>query len=169
MENWTEKIKKILKEIRTQRRWRVVLTTMAGAVVFVTTYALILPGITLEEEVALEDPGIFLEGDFAEDAFAEDTFAEDAEAGLPADGEDGFFLSDDMLFAEDQELDGFADADLSGGLDTLEDYEEYDGSADADGLSLDADAAGLDDGIMADGFLIEDGEDFALTDEFSPF
>ena len=167
MENWTEKIKKILKEIRTQRRWRVVLTTMAGAVVFVTTYALILPGITLEEEVALEDPGIFLEGDFAEDAFAEDTFAEDAEAGLPADGEDGFFLSDDMLFAEDQELDGFADADLSGGLDTLEDYEEYDGSADADGLSLDADAAGLDDGIMADGFLIEDGEDLALTDELS--
>ena len=167
MENWTEKIKKILKEIRNQRRWRVVLTTMAGAVVFVTTYALILPGITLEEEVALEDPGIFLEGDFAEDAFAEDTFAEDAEAGLPADGEDGFFLSDDVLFAEDQELDGFADADLSGGLDTLEDYEEYDGSADADGLSLDADAAGLDDGIMADGFLIEDGEDLALTDELS--
>ena len=167
MENWTEKIKKILKEIRTQRRWRVVLTTMAGAVVFVTTYALILPGITLEEEVALEDPGIFLEGDFAEDAFAEDAFAEDAEAGIPADDEDGFFLSDDVLFAEDQELDGFADADLSGGLDTLEDYEEYDGSADADGLSLDAADAGLADGIMADGFLIEDGEDLALTDELS--
>ena len=154
MENWTEKIKKILKEIRSQRRWRVILTTMAGAVVFVTTYALILPGITLEEEVALEDPGIFLEGDFAEDA----------EAELPVDGGEEFFLEDDLLVAEDQELDGFADAGMADDLATLEGYQEYEGAVDAEALGLDA---GLADGIVTDGFLIEDTETLELEDELS--
>ena len=154
MENWTEKIKKILKEIRSQRRWRVILTTMAGAVVFVTTYALILPGITLEEDVALEDPGIFLEGDFAEDA----------EAELPVDGGEEFFLEDDVLFAEDQELDGFVDSGMASDLATLEGYQEYEGDVDAEALGLDA---GLADGIVTDGFLIEDAETLELEDELS--
>ena len=36
---------------------------LAGVVVFATTYALILPAITIETDVAEEDPGIVLNSD----------------------------------------------------------------------------------------------------------
>ncbi len=49
---WQNKIKKYKKRL---------LTALAAMVVFVTTYALIIPAITLEQEVAEQDPGIVFE------------------------------------------------------------------------------------------------------------
>lgn len=40
--------RKYTKENRRRRMWRRILSTMASIVVFCTTYALILPAITLE-------------------------------------------------------------------------------------------------------------------------
>ena len=48
--NMLSRAEKILVAQRRSRRWRKVVSVLAAIVVFVTTYALILPAITLERE-----------------------------------------------------------------------------------------------------------------------
>ena len=55
--------KRILNDKKHSYCRRALVTTLAGVVVFVTTYSLILPAITLESEVAEEMPGFFMEAD----------------------------------------------------------------------------------------------------------
>ena len=43
------------------RRWRRVVTFMAMVVVFATTYAMILPAITLEKEKGEPEKGVYLD------------------------------------------------------------------------------------------------------------
>ena len=51
----------ILKDNKHKKQWRVFSTIMAGVVVFVTTYSLILPAITLEDSAARRMEGLYLE------------------------------------------------------------------------------------------------------------
>lgn len=46
------RIRAILKDRRTRRFWARIISVMAGVVVFISTYALILPAITMEREAA---------------------------------------------------------------------------------------------------------------------
>ncbi|MBQ4365733.1 MAG: hypothetical protein II804_05665, partial [Clostridia bacterium] len=46
---------KLSAAVRRNRKWLVML---AGVIVFVTTYALILPAITIDKDTALEEPGL---------------------------------------------------------------------------------------------------------------
>ena len=75
--------------------WRGVMTALSAVIVFATTYALILPAITLDSGTAYEEPGIEVgEGEI----FIEDEFdgyeAEPQETGEP----------DDAIFFEDEEF-----------------------------------------------------------------
>ena len=47
-----EKIRKLLKDRRFRRFWTRVVSSVAALVVFVTTYALVLPAITMEKTAA---------------------------------------------------------------------------------------------------------------------
>ena len=48
-QNVLQKIAKYLTEYKGRKRWQKVVTCMAAVVVFCTTYALILPAITMED------------------------------------------------------------------------------------------------------------------------
>ena len=61
MERLLELIKLFLSEHGRMRTYRRILSVFISIVVFTTTYALILPAITLEAEVAQEQPGIEIE------------------------------------------------------------------------------------------------------------
>lgn len=53
--NLLSKIAQILRSQQQRSRWRRVVTCMAAVVVFCTTYALILPAITLTASCGLEE------------------------------------------------------------------------------------------------------------------
>ena len=60
---WLKKIVQYyLENHRKLSRWKKVVSIMAALVVFVTTYALILPAITVDKESSTPDKGIYLEG-----------------------------------------------------------------------------------------------------------
>ncbi len=54
-------ISKLLKIKQMPRTWRYTITALACVVIFTTTYALVLPAITVDKETAEEDPAIVLE------------------------------------------------------------------------------------------------------------
>ena len=58
-----QKIRQFLREIRRQKVLRRVVSILAAIVVFITSYALILPAITMERKTAEQDPGILLDAD----------------------------------------------------------------------------------------------------------
>lgn len=66
------------------KKWKVAVTVMAAIVVFITTYALILPAITLDEDTAEKQGGIELR----ENAAPADEDMDVAEEPEPAAGED---------------------------------------------------------------------------------
>lgn len=70
-------LNKITAAIQRNKKWLVVL---AGVVVFVVTYALILPAITIDTDTAVDEPGI-------EVVIQESEIAEESE-GAPGDGEE---------------------------------------------------------------------------------
>ena len=70
-------LNKITAAIRRNKKWLVVL---AGVIVFVVTYALILPAITIDTDTAVDEPGI-------EVVIQESEIAEESE-GAPGDGEE---------------------------------------------------------------------------------
>ena len=79
----------LLNKNKKHKHWTRLVLAAAGIVVFFTTYALILPALTLEEDTAEDMPGIFLEEDgFFDDAFEPENDWDvsvsepDAEAGI---------------------------------------------------------------------------------------
>ena len=108
------------------RAWRSLVTCLSAVVVFTTTYALILPAITLDTDTAYEEPGIQVdEGEI----FMVDEAA-DANTALPAAGEDeGSFIVEDT-------------DDFDNGSFDLTDGTEYeDGAAEHNHFEDDEDAA----------------------------
>ena len=61
MSRLIELIKEVLLKHGRLARYRKILSVMMAVVVFTTTYALILPAITLDAESATEDPAVYLE------------------------------------------------------------------------------------------------------------
>ena len=49
-QNWMQKIARFIKEHKMKKQWQMAATVMAAVVVFSTTYALILPAITLTKD-----------------------------------------------------------------------------------------------------------------------
>lgn len=65
MDSLWRKAAEFLNNRRKDKRWRKIVTSLAAVVVFVTTYALILPAITMDDETAKQEPGIVLVQDEA--------------------------------------------------------------------------------------------------------
>ena len=63
-------LSKLLQKHRKMKKWKRIVTTLAAVVTFVTTYALILPAITVEKNRADEVAGLYLEEGTAGEAEA---------------------------------------------------------------------------------------------------
>lgn len=81
-----------LKQVTEKTKyWKVTVTVLAAIVVFITTYALILPAITLDEDTAQAQGGIEMSaddndtGDSSSVKASEDADSEDAVSGDPAE------------------------------------------------------------------------------------
>ena len=102
-------IKQFIEFNRKYRRWQRAVLVLSGIVVFVTTYAMILPAITLDKQRASREPGIktlFSDG------------GEEAESGN--NGSDEGTEEDDPGPAQEE------DADIDSGKDTEENEEAKD-------------------------------------------
>ena len=86
-----QKIEQILQHQKRWKKWQKVVASLACVVVFITTYALILPAITMDREEAQSQGGIF----WKESREAEETIASADEQGT---------AQDDILSAEDASL-----------------------------------------------------------------
>ena len=61
MKNILRKLGILFAQGSKSRFWRGTAMTLACTVIFVTTYAMILPAITIEQDVAENMPGMFLD------------------------------------------------------------------------------------------------------------
>ena len=123
MKKLSEHVKRLVKIQRLSGHRRRIATFMAAVVVFVTTYNLILPAITIEYDVAQEMPGIVVdEGELINDSTYADTgdFLFDAEENAadqagdiivedPQGNVDALFADDGWVFDNDSSTD---DSDL---------------------------------------------------------
>ena len=57
-----QKIEQILRHQKKWKKWQKVVVSLACIVVFITTYALILPAITMDRDEAKSQGGIFWAG-----------------------------------------------------------------------------------------------------------
>ena len=110
MRELTKRLSEILKTQKTHRYKRIIATTMAGVIVFVTTYHLILPALTMDVQTAGEMAGIdavineeefsgSLIGDTEDDLYDEDL------SGLivSEEGDDSLFREDGAVILDDEE------------------------------------------------------------------
>ena len=81
MDFWREKFKYIFVQHKYKTTWRAIATFMAAVVVFVTTYGMILPAITMETEIAEEMPGIQLEHNAEPEQMVEDDLSDGLTGG----------------------------------------------------------------------------------------
>ena len=70
---------KKLRGLLSKRAWRNTVIGIACVVVFATTYALILPAITISEDAAQEEPGLVLGGPAEETIPVEEALEDGAE------------------------------------------------------------------------------------------
>ena len=77
-----QKIEQILRYKKKWKKWQKVVVSLACIVVFITTYALILPAITMDRDEAKSQGGIFWE----ESQDAEETVASADEQGTSQEG-----------------------------------------------------------------------------------
>ena len=90
MNNLSELIKELMTNQKHFSLRRRLAMFMAGVVVFVTTYHLILPAITIEYDTALEMPGIsFEEGELVNDYVTDNADEFFADESQNAEGYDG--------------------------------------------------------------------------------
>ena len=106
-----KRIEQILRYQKRWKKWQKVVASLACVVVFITTYALILPAITMDRDEAQSQGGIFWE----ESQEAEETVASADEQGTSQDG---------ILSAEEASLSGEPVEDGNEELVT-DDYEQY--------------------------------------------
>ena len=106
MDSLWKKVAEFLYNRRKDKRWRKIVTCLAAVVVFVTTYALILPAITMDDETAEQEPGVVLvqdeaateaatvdaesaEADVSEEAIAIESEGSDEEEAIVIDSDNG--------------------------------------------------------------------------------
>ena len=116
MDFWKGQFRQALKQNKYRKTWKTIATFMAAVVVFVTTYSLILPAITMDVETVAEEPGIdlgYAESEEQGDTLIEETSAEEipqevyaetsADSDIPTEDytpaqEAGFFETADIAF-----------------------------------------------------------------------
>ncbi|MDO5549208.1 MAG: SpaA isopeptide-forming pilin-related protein [Eubacteriales bacterium] len=107
MESLLRKAAKFMQSRRKNKRWRNLVTCLAAVVVFGTTYALILPAITIDDETAEQEAGLVLiqDGDAAQEEKQETSLTDKT---YPEDSEDVIDQNDVAIGAaeEEQESDG---------------------------------------------------------------
>ena len=127
----------LIKKRRELKRWQRIVTVMAAIITFVTTYALILPAITVEREHTDEVAGMYLEQEETQEDLLEENALEFTGVSIAADQENAViyeYADDDMtaaaVFSTDEEIPEGAELVVSP-VDT--ESEEY---ADLSGRSL---------------------------------
>ena len=101
----------LIKKRRELKRWQRIVTVLAAMITFVTTYALILPAITVEKDRAEEVGGMYLEQEEDEDDLLEENALEFTGVSIAADQENAVtyeYADDDMTavatFSTDEEI-----------------------------------------------------------------
>lgn len=82
MRHLTRWINMIIKKRRELRRWQRIVTVLAAIITFATTYALILPAITIEREHTDEVAGMYLEQSADADAMLEENAMEPTDVDM---------------------------------------------------------------------------------------
>ena len=77
----------LIKKRRELRRWQRIVTVLAAVMTFVTTYALILPAITVERDKTGDVGGMYLEQAADQDAMLEDNALEPTDVSFDVDQE----------------------------------------------------------------------------------
>ena len=77
----------IIKKRRELKRWHRIVTVLAAVITFATTYALILPAITVETDTAEDVGGMYLEQASDPDGMREDDTLEPTDVSINADQE----------------------------------------------------------------------------------
>ena len=78
----------LIKKRRELRRWQRIVTVLAAVITFATTYALILPAITVERDKTEDVGGMYLEQEAGQDEMLEENALEPTDVSLDADQED---------------------------------------------------------------------------------
>ena len=77
----------LVKKRRELRRWQRTVTVLAAVITFATTYALILPAITVERDKTEDVGGMYLEQEAGQDEMWEENALEPTDVSLGADQE----------------------------------------------------------------------------------
>ena len=120
----------IIKKRKELRRWQRIVTVLAAIITFATTYALILPAITVEKDRSGDVAGLYLEQ--SEDDLKEENALESAGVIIDAGQENvaAFEEGDIVTDAEIPEYDYVHEEDVSEG------FEEVDGEEITEALSV---------------------------------
>ena len=94
-------LNRIISKNKALKRWKRVVTVLAAILTFATTYALILPAITVERDKAEDVGGMYLEQTADTDDMLEDNALEPLSVIIAADNEKAvsFSYSDDEIEA----------------------------------------------------------------------
>lgn len=112
---------RILIENKKTKMWRSFSTFLACVVVFVTTYGLILPAITIDQQTAAEMSGFDVLIDDDQDVGLPQSYGQDTG---PSDNENDLLINDDNIWIDDGGLENSNDEDSSfeTGPDSGDDY-----------------------------------------------
>ena len=160
--------KRILNDKKHSYCRRALVTTLAGVVVFVTTYSLILPAITLESEVAEEMPGFFMEADSESYEIVPDSGDDFSDMEVPEDSDQE--VEADALIEDDQPEDAHDAHEGILSYNTHELSQTIENSSAQDRievkLSYDADAK-IPDGTVLKAFEISESENRSEYDSYA--
>ena len=94
-------LNRIIRRHKAMKRWQRIVTVLAAVMTFVTTYALILPAITVERDKAEDVGGMYLEQEASSDDMLEDNALEPLSVIIAADNENAvsFSYADDEIEA----------------------------------------------------------------------
>ena len=84
---------RIIKKNKELKRWQRIVTALAAVITFATTYALILPAITVEINKTEEVGGMYLEQEEAQDELLEENALEFTGVAIAADQENAVSFS----------------------------------------------------------------------------
>ena len=144
-------LKRLIKS-RNSRLFRTFTSILAAVVVFGTTYSLILPAITVDQDSAEEMPGFYLEdedfyGEGYENEYEEAYDSEDASYDQEVNAEDGYEDSSDYANDENPDTDNhYVDNDADN-ESPADDYDYTDNAADDETIT---DSAVADEDVNAD-------------------
>ena len=126
----------LIKKRRALKRWQRIVTVLAAIITFATTYALILPAITVERDNTENVGGMYLEQEEAQEDLLEENALEFTGVSIAADQENAVtyeYADDDMtaaaVFSTDEEIPEGAELVVSPVDTESEEYADLNGRA----------------------------------------